>query len=867
MRLAFVGAAAARWWPADRADGLAARGDSAEARQTMDTRRAAIALRLDAAALYRRAGMRREEGRVLGAVGRTYSFISVPDSALHHLADALAASRAAGDRNAEAASLGVAGFVHANAGRPDSALRYYDQAVSLARAVGDSTVQAERLIGIGGAYSDLGRPDSALAYYRRARRLARATGQRALEGWARGAAGSLLAALGRRDAAMTEFRESLAIGRELGDRTLEAWALCRVGNLFGALGRTDSALVYHHRALPMTRAVGDRRTEGVVLANLGAVFARLRRPDSALHYQLQALALARAARDQRTEAAALANVAANQSAVGRPDSALHYQQLALALRRAIGDRRGESITLRGIARLHLEPRSGGERDVERGLAYLDSAAAVAAAMRRVAGADVNAISLAETNRGLYASWALAWLSRADAVGADASARAALAVAERGRAQALRDLVRTSAGRRAPQVADDAETRPGVDPVAEADRLLAPLRRSGTSTLAYLVTPDTLIAWLALPSGEVHVARLAYRLDSLDLLVRAARAGLDPTLEDGTTGRGRAARTLSALDSEGNAPPPLPPGATRGALGRLARLLLPAELRARLPAGGDLLVVPHGALALVPFGALPLGDGGEPLGARHALRLAPSLAALPELESRPAPPVLAVRGGGGGRGGALVIGNPLMPALPGASRAGAPSGLAATLDALPGAEREARWLAARLGTRALTGRSAAESAVRARLPHAALIHFATHGFAFGSDARARDSFVALAPDAGSDGLLTVGEVLDDPSLTLTADLVVLSACQTGLGHVRQAEGVVGLSRAFLARGARSVLVSLWSVSDAATELLMRRFYGHWLDDADGPSKAEALRRAQQDVRRTPRFAHPRYWAGFQLVGAR
>jgi CHAT domain-containing protein len=84
---------------------------------------------------------------------------------------------------------------------------------------------------------------------------------------------------------------------------------------------------------------------------------------------------------------------------------------------------------------------------------------------------------------------------------------------------------------------------------------------------------------------------------------------------------------------------------------------------------------------------------------------------------------------------------------------------------------------------------------------------------------------------------------------------------------QSEGTVGLSRAFLARGARSVLVSLWSVSDEATELLMRRLYAHWLDDADRPSVAEALRRAQGDVRRTPRFAHPRYWAAFQLVGAR
>jgi CHAT domain-containing protein len=153
--------------------------------------------------------------------------------------------------------------------------------------------------------------------------------------------------------------------------------------------------------------------------------------------------------------------------------------------------------------------------------------------------------------------------------------------------------------------------------------------------------------------------------------------------------------------------------------------------------------------------------------------------------------------------------------------------------------------------------------------APVIHLATHGFAYSADAKVLDSFVALARDStaggAGNGLLTVGEVIDDVP-HLTADLVVLSACQTGLGNLKQAEGTVGLQRAFLAKGARSVLVSLWSVSDRATELVMRGFYTHWLRDADNPGKAEALRRAQEDVRRAPGFADPRYWAAFQLVGA-
>jgi CHAT domain-containing protein len=147
-----------------------------------------------------------------------------------------------------------------------------------------------------------------------------------------------------------------------------------------------------------------------------------------------------------------------------------------------------------------------------------------------------------------------------------------------------------------------------------------------------------------------------------------------------------------------------------------------------------------------------------------------------------------------------------------------------------------------------------------------LHLATHGYAYATEGRARDSFLALAPGDGEDGLLTVGELLGDQDLGLSAELVVLSACQTGLGDLKRAEGTVGFQRALLARGARSVLVSLWSVSDVVTEEMMSAFYVHWLQDQDGPTKAEALHRAQQDVRATPGLEHPRFWGAFQLVGA-
>jgi len=215
-----------------------------------------------------------------------------------------------------------------------------------------------------------------------------------------------------------------------------------------------------------------------------------------------------------------------------------------------------------------------------------------------------------------------------------------------------------------------------------------------------------------------------------------------------------------------------------------------------------------------------------------------------------------------RRSALVVGNPAMP-IATDERGGSHQ-----LPALPGAEAEARWVAERLGAKALTGTAATESVVRRTIGSATIVHLATHGLAYGTESRVRDSYVALAPEPNNDGLLTLGELLDDGALRLSADLIVLSACQTGLGETRQAEGTVGLQRGLLAKGARSVVVSLWSVDDAATRLLMERFYTHWLapDGSSLITKSEALRRAQRDLRSQAKYQHPKYWAAFQLVGA-
>jgi CHAT domain-containing protein len=117
-----------------------------------------------------------------------------------------------------------------------------------------------------------------------------------------------------------------------------------------------------------------------------------------------------------------------------------------------------------------------------------------------------------------------------------------------------------------------------------------------------------------------------------------------------------------------------------------------------------------------------------------------------------------------------------------------------------------------------------------------------------------------PGSSEDGLLEAWEVLD---MKLDADLVVLSACETGRGRIAPGEGIVGTMWAFFVAGSRALLVSQWQVEAGSTTELMTAFHRRLARDPGG--KAEHLRQASLEILRQPRYAHPFYWAGFVLVG--
>jgi CHAT domain-containing protein len=203
--------------------------------------------------------------------------------------------------------------------------------------------------------------------------------------------------------------------------------------------------------------------------------------------------------------------------------------------------------------------------------------------------------------------------------------------------------------------------------------------------------------------------------------------------------------------------------------------------------------------------------------------------------------------------------------PGSGQPSAEAGSRAGRDALrplPYSREEVERIAALFGpgARRYLGASATESEALAIGRDVRYVHFATHGLL---DARAPlDSALVMAPAAPgqppSDGLLRAWEVRD--RLRLDADLVALSACESGLGREATAEGLIGLSRAFQHAGARSVLASLWAVSDRSTARFMESFYQRL---RQGAPRDRALQDAQ--VASLRQGAHPYHWAAFQLSG--
>jgi CHAT domain-containing protein len=304
----------------------------------------------------------------------------------------------------------------------------------------------------------------------------------------------------------------------------------------------------------------------------------------------------------------------------------------------------------------------------------------------------------------------------------------------------------------------------------------------------------------------------------------------------------------------------------------------------------LLVVADGVLQYIPFAALPDPSGNAaPLVVKHEIVSLPSASTIGVLrreikDRKPAARTVAVLADpvfeetdervksveSGAAENRRRLRTRRRRDLPlGMERSLEESGLRDAgfeIPRLPGTRQEAEQILALVpqneSKQAFDFAASRAAATASDLAQYRFIHFATHGFLNSLHPELSGIVLSMVDEKGTaqDGFLRANDIFN---LKLPAELVVLSACQTGLGKEIKGEGLVGLTRGFMYAGAPRVVVSLWSVSDAATAELMTRFYRGMLKDGLRP--AAALRAAQISLINDQRWASPFYWAAFTLQG--
>jgi CHAT domain-containing protein len=283
-----------------------------------------------------------------------------------------------------------------------------------------------------------------------------------------------------------------------------------------------------------------------------------------------------------------------------------------------------------------------------------------------------------------------------------------------------------------------------------------------------------------------------------------------------------------------------------------------HLAGRIEPGRQLIVVPDGLLHYLPFETL-IRNGRYLIG-DNEISYSPSASLLGLWKDS------GTGGDSGDKQELLAVGNPVFEPKTG-PRNPAQQAISARgffLPQLPMTQDEVQHIAELFPVdrrRVFLGREGTEAALkREPLGRYRRLHFATHSLIDEMSPSRSAIVLSFDGDAEEDGLLDVSEIA---RLNLDADLAVVSACQTGRGKLLSGEGIVGLSRAFLQAGARSVVVSLWNVTDISTSQLMRNFYKHL---TGGLGNAAALRQAKLHMIGSGKQSrHPFYWSSFVMVG--
>ncbi len=826
------------------------------------------------------------------------------DDAASLFARASEASRTADDPAGLAKAANNLALVHTELGRFTDARRGFLEARSAGERLGDARIEGGSLTNLGMLDVQLGDPGAAIEHLLRARERYRSIGYVTGEQNALGQLGTAYQVLGELGPAMAVFDSSLALARGQGLRQEEASSLELIADLHRQAGDYPRALRLYDQANRINDELGLEVEKGANRRNAAEVQVAMGRTDLAGRHLAEALRihqvtgarlqelrdrlmLAELASRSEDMPRARAELRQADAIAARLDARTARVEVALARAGVLERARDPVGVLRALRSAHRDLLEGGYDTEWRAAAHRARAHARLLDLDSAASAGREAVAAVERVRASFRSGVLgsAFAAERAAPYADlvevllrgGRVEEALGVADASRNRALLERLAATTDPAAP-------ARPTVSALAEGEaqlraidtlisrldvleeispaerdqssrdraqalsRQLAEAREAyeallvrtaerdaaGTALLGgRRVTADEVRA--ALQPGETLVEYFAGP-ERLVVFVVTRQAIHSLTVDVGREELASQVRVARDLLGRMGASAGVEAGDVLTALHE--RLIAPLERAGFLAGSRRLVLVPHAALIYLPFAALRPSGTGRYLVEDYALLHLPSSAALG-----------AVRGVGDRR-----------PGPPGRA-----FGFAPFPRELPAAADEVRMFRRAVpGAETRHGGRATELHLRQALGAGGVVHVATHGVM--NPRNPMFSRLALAPGnggSGDDGRLEVHELL---GLQISAPLVFLSGCETGVGAAwstgfTRGEDYATLAQAFLYAGARNVLATLWPIGDRGAAVFARRFYAH-LEELAPP---EALAAAQRDLLRDPDFGRPFHWAAYHLSG--
>lgn len=863
-----------------------------------------------ARSLFQKVGLRNGEAEILNQISIVYDSLGEKQKALDALNQALAIQRSDRNRSREAFTLGNIAAIYQSFGDYQQALNSYNQALELSRQVGDRSAEADTLKGIALVYSFLGDYNLSVETYNQALEIFKQIGDRSSQAQILDNIGSVYRLAEDYPKALDYYNQALVLWREQKAVFPEFGTLTGVIRVYESLKDYPKALSVANQLLSTSRQQKSGFIEASALALLGRIYQASGDYQKALDFSTQAVSQWRKLQYRNAEAKVLSNIGDSYNSLKQPQQAIATYNQQLTLLRTLGDRTSEADALYHIA---FTERDRGNLKAAR--TQIESTIKIVEDTRSKVTNQELRTSYFATVQKYYEFYIDLLMQLHKQNPSQAYDALALQASERSRARTLVELLTEA----------NVDIKKGVDPklltqeshlqwqIDATEKKLSQLSNQNN-------TPQQLTALTAqltnlldqqqqlkakIRAQSPEYAALKYP-DAIALPQIQQQLDKDTLLLEYSLGEGRSylwlvtSNSLNSYQLPGRAQiekvaknfynnylknsgiKGFSPEETAQAADELSKLIL-APVADKL-GQKRLVVVGDDALQYIPFAALTSGKSAnasnyQPLVVNHEIISLPSASTIAilrkELKGRAkapknlavlADPVFSATDERVAAKPANQTNDPNLQLQASALKRSADEINRSNVERLKGTRTEAQEILKLVppseGLEALDFDANYNWATSKQLSQYRIIHFATHGFVNSTEPELSGIVLSLIDKQGQPqrGFLRLDDIFN---LNFPAELVVLSACKTGLGKEVKGEGLVGLTRGLMYAGAARVVVSLWNVDDEATSALMREFYSQMLQK--GKSPAAALRAAQIQLWQQEQWRNPYFWASFTLLG--